>query len=169
MLCPNCGNERKPGDWPFCPHGEIHGSLRAGNAQRFTPVVVFKDRFGRLSYPGNTNDPPPPGYERVEIASTTGVRQLQKQMDLNARIEHEVHAAESEQLTENWRKRRREKLKEKMQTMSAFGRDLARHAMEMTDAKPRQRFNPGSHIDAFENNRGTRAAFETDGGKAVRE
>lgn len=71
--CPECGAEAAIGDWPWCPHGSIH----EGRAQRFDPIVVWQSNtdMEKFSFPGQSNEPVPEGYHRVEI---TDLRQADK-------------------------------------------------------------------------------------------
>jgi len=63
--CIDCGHEIEFGEYPFCPHGAIRESA----AQRFAPIVVWQSNADseKYSFPGQTNEPCPNGYHRVEI------------------------------------------------------------------------------------------------------
>ena len=139
-------------------HATPSGSFRPGDAQTFSPVVVFKDRKGNLSYPGSNRDRTPDGYERVEINTTRGVRQLQKQMDTELKIEREMVDMVEERSVNGFRKKRRERLREQMKKMTPQGRQFAELAMKKTDEKPKRRFKPASYVESFEYDKSNRAA-----------
>lgn len=161
--CKTCGTPYNIGDWPICggdpsQHAVPSGSFRPGDAQTFSPVVVFKDRNGQLSYPGSNKDQTPNGYERVEINTTRGVRQLQKRMDTELKIEHEMVDMVEENAINKFRKTRRERLREKMKKMTPQGRQFAELAMKKTDEKPKKSFRPASYIESFEYDKSNREA-----------
>lgn len=159
--CPKCGEFYEIGDWPLCNgdpanHVPPQGSFRRGNAQSFSPVVVFRGKGGMISVPGDNRDPTPHGYERVEIDSVRGVRKLQKTLDLQSRIEREGVDEREERAIAQDRKIRRANLTAKMSSMSEQGRAFAKLAMRQTDAKPKKRYNPGNYIESFEYDKSNR-------------
>lgn len=159
--CTRCGVIYRIGDWPLCNgdpanHVPPQGSFRRGNAQSFSPVVVFRGQGGRISVPGDNRDPTPHGYERVEIDSVRGVRKLQKALDLQSRIEREGVDQREELAIAQDRKIRRTNLRAKMPSMSEQGRAFAKLAMAQTDAKPKKRYTPGNYIESFEYDKSNR-------------
>lgn len=161
VCCKTCGELYEIGDWPLCNgdpanHVPPQGSFRRGNAQSFSPVVVFRGKGGKISVPGDNRDPTPNGYERVEIDSIRGVRNLQKTLDLQSNIEREGVDEREEIAIASDRKIRRANLRAKMPSMSEQGRAFAKLAMAQTDAKPKKRYNPGNYIESFEYDKSNR-------------
>lgn len=167
VQCRKCQGTYSRGDYPFCKgnpedHSRPHGSFAPGDAQRFRPVVVFKDRRGNITYPGNSQQPPPPGMVREEITTTRGVRSLQKHMDLVAKIEHESSQQRIQAEQDRNMKARHERFKETAKKMTPEGQGFAKFAMEMSKrklaAERAKTYSPGSFIDAFENQKSNVAA-----------
>lgn len=63
--CKECGHEIEFGQWPICPHGEMHEA----NAARFDPIVVWQSTTDqdRYSVPGDSSEACPTGYRPIEI------------------------------------------------------------------------------------------------------
>ena len=72
MKCDQCGRELSIGDWPFCPHGSIHGQTAAVHAKE-RAVKYYHPEHGWRT-PGRTDAPMPErmsrlGFQRVEFES----------------------------------------------------------------------------------------------------
>lgn len=167
VQCSTCGGSYAIGDWPMCGgnpenHTRPHGSFAPGDALPFTPVVVFKNAKGEMRYPGSSQQAPPPGFVREEITTTRRVRSLQREMDLHAKIEHEMNTQRIYAEQDRTLKARHEKFREKAKKMTPEGQGFAKLAMEISRKKLEQSrdkpYNPGSFVDAFENNRSNVAA-----------
>lgn len=65
--CKECGQEVVIGDWPFCPHGLVHGA----SARRFDDIVVWQSVSDpdKYSFPGQPNEPVPAGYNKIVISN----------------------------------------------------------------------------------------------------
>lgn len=79
-ICDLCGGEVRVGDWPFC-HGDKskHISARPSSCF-FEPLVVYKDKNGRIRIPGNSQAKPPKGWQKVEINTRREAEAVTKEM-----------------------------------------------------------------------------------------
>jgi len=68
-ICNHCGGEIEFGMFPFCPHGYALGR----EPRQFQPIVVHRkimpDGQYCYEYPGQSDDPIPAGYEKVELST----------------------------------------------------------------------------------------------------
>jgi len=145
--CKICGKELHIGDWPTCPHG----STLPQWAQRFKPVVIFKDLQGHVKFPGRDTDPTPADYERVEITDSRAVARFEREMNGNEKREYERNREAESAVYAEVESRNRSELRSQMQRMSPQGRDFAQAAIDANNARREGRFDPGFHIDAFHN------------------
>lgn len=142
--CGSCGQELEIGDFPFCPHGSVFER----NAN-FSPIVIHQDAEGNVSFPGRSDVPPRPGYQRVELNTTAEVRAFERQYNQRMRAEHYAGREEKEQIESAITAQRRSDLRMAMQGMSRFGRDFARIAMEKSNDKRRGTFDPGFRVSVL--------------------
>lgn len=149
-VCPTCGAETEQVFLPKQSQWSID------------PVIVYKAHDGSFRFPGDPNSLATKqydahGYERIELRSAADVRRFESQM--NAR---ELSRAQRrvERLQEGRERREHElrgNLRQAMQSMSPFGRAVARAAMAKNDAKPREYAREiGFHVDVFSNSRSNR-------------
>ena len=155
-------------DWPKtppCPEcGEATEQmiLPSTNRSMPDPVVVFKAPDGSFRFPGDPNglsakQYAQSGFERVELRGAADVRRFESQM---TKQERSIAARKVEKMQERREMREsqtRSHLRGLMQSMTPFGRDLARAAMRRNDAKPREHSkDPGFHVEAYSYNRSNR-------------
>jgi putative FmdB family regulatory protein len=120
---------------------------RGRPAQTFIPVVVHRDAEGNISYPGRSDEPAPPGYERVELRTIEDVRQFEKtvnEKDYREWSEKQEKLLEAQEQAEH---DRRSELFSQVKT--EFGRNLLRLAIERSNSRPRKKFFPGFHVKIF--------------------
>lgn len=86
MKCDLCKKTLQLGDWPFCKDG-YHESTRRENAQRFSPIVVFKRLDGSYSFPASADAPVPDGYTKIEITNRRQAERLER--DVNKKLREE--------------------------------------------------------------------------------
>lgn len=102
MICPDCGVERRIGDWPWCKHGKpgrywtssaaVHTSERS--------VVFEHPGTGDVKYPGRNDAPMPQryrdaGYVKRELTSLAESDRFCKQHDVvNEVVEFGRHGNE---------------------------------------------------------------------------
>ena len=161
VICGKCGGKVSKGQWPagFCSgdpsqHARPTGTFIRGNAQSFRPIVYFENARGERSYPGRSTDPTPRGYIRKELTTTREVRQFQRVLDTESRIEHEMQSVVVEQQVAAAKKERRERMFNKLNAMGASqaGIDFAKMACKASDERPTPKYNPGSYSHPFEDN-----------------
>lgn len=161
MTCSHCNTELQPGQWPWCPHDWLDPRM----AQRFDPVVVFRDRAtGEYVFPGSASDPTPSGCDRVEMRDIVSVRRFESEMNERYHEKmNELRAVRSERFaaTEREHMARRERLRAEMSRMSAAGRAFAEAAMRINDERRSARSSSvprdcGFYVDAFSNDASNR-------------
>ena len=154
-LCESCGNEVFVGDWPWCPHGSVHGRF----AQGFDPVVIHRDAEGNVRLPGNKSDVPPEGFERVELTTINQVRQLEAAMNGKARREWEDWKQRESEHFSGLQREGRRALRERMREMSPLGRMFAEYAMAQNDSRRRPDFDPNFFVEVFSMDASNREAY----------
>jgi hypothetical protein len=156
VSCPKCGCNAER---VFLPRSE-----RPENANRFSPVVVFRKRDGTFRFPGRANERTPKDCERVELRDIHQVRKFER--DENQRLK-DIHQESMARRGANYRamkKEFREQLKARLGSMSPRARKLAEFAMAQSDARESHssqasRYDAGFRIDCFSNDRGNRSEF----------
>lgn len=144
-ICKDCGQEIHHGDYPFCPHE----STLSLNAQRFSPVVIFRNADGHVRLPGSTDIAPPAGFERVELKTVHEVRKFEREMNQREHAKHEDSRYRDSQACEAARTKLRGELRMAMQQMSPLGRDFARYAIEQTNNRRKGRYDAGFRVEAL--------------------
>lgn len=65
MICSHCGHEMQFGEWPFCPHGDPHGSISPLGMHPSERTVVYEhEGTGQIRYPGRADVPIPDRYAK---------------------------------------------------------------------------------------------------------
>lgn len=180
-----CGVEseayRPVSDWPKTPPCETCGSetKQTYNPSRsrhsIDPIVVFEAPDGSFRFPGDSSGLSVRryeklGYHRVEIRSATDMRRFEKKMNHRERGRMERSADRKQAVREAREHVSRARLRESMQSMSAFGRDVATAAMAKNDAKPVDRnSDPGFHSEVFSYDRSNRDESRDDRGRRRRD
>lgn len=84
--CPDCGQMRGIGSWPFCPdHGVPHGGLKIAAIHTSERTVIYRNpRTGEVRYPPTNNQAMPEvysrqGYERVELDSAAKISRFERE------------------------------------------------------------------------------------------
>ena len=124
---------------------------RACRAQRFDPVVVFRDKAGTYRFPGRANAPTPKGCERVELKTMQQVARFEGEMNASEKRRWEDHRKREIECFAPVRKQLRGELVEAMGGMSNYGRDFARLAIKASDRSDaaKNKFEAGFHVQAF--------------------
>jgi hypothetical protein len=175
-LCPECGLHferffRQPPEQLECdcgatatrtydPNLTLRRPLRL-DAQPFDPVVIHRDANGNIRFPGSTSAPVPEGFERVELRTTREVRSLEREVNLRENAAREQHLEREANAHANMRRDLRSELRQAMHGMSAYGRDFARHAMETTEQRQREKqrhTDAGFYVEAFSQDSSNREA-----------
>jgi hypothetical protein len=105
-VCSTCGQEFNIGDWPWCPHQPLYER----NAQRFDSIVVWASNSDpeKFSFPGQSNEPVPQGYHRVEITNLREADRFVSRMNAIERAKMEAARDLNYQALDERTKRRRE-------------------------------------------------------------
>lgn len=159
--CSSCGKKVYFGQYPFCPHGDVPSVM----AQRFAPIVVFKQKDGTYSFPGRADARTPKGSVRVEITNVHQARKFESEVNHHESMKHEQSAERSARSFGAIKDQFRGELRQRMQSFSPLGRDLAMLAMKNNDDKPRRAYDPGFRIDVLSNDSSNREVYrdkETD-------
>ena len=136
--CPTCG---EPARMIFLPRGQ--------NAQNFDPVVIFRGPKGKVRFPGRANAPTPKGYERVELRTSHEVYKFEREMNAKEISRYHAKQEREERCVEPFRAALRSQLRGHARNFSQYGKDFASLAMSENDNRPRQRYDPGFHLEAF--------------------
>lgn len=149
-VCPECGGATE----------QIH--LPKSVTWNPDPVIVFQAKDGSFRFPGDNNGRSAKTYERqgltrIEIKGAAEMRRFEGVMNKHEysraqrRVEHQQQQREA-RFTQT-----RGELRRRMQSMSEFGRDLARTVMRRNDDKPRERVpDSGFHSEVYNLNRSNR-------------
>lgn len=148
--CPTCQS----------PTEQIHLPKRV--AWSCDPVLVFRAPDGTFRFPGDPNGTQvrkyeQDGFERIELRSAADVRRFENQMNQREYARAQRRVERMQEHRENRERMTRSELRRLMQSMTPFGRAVARAAMSRNDQKPRPRASdPGFHVDVFSNYRSNR-------------
>lgn len=149
--CPDCG----------APTEQIH--LPRAVTWSIDPVVVYRAPDGSIRFPGDTNGAGAGkydrlGYDRVELRSAADVRRFESQMNRAEYSRAERIMERRQAARESREKATRSDLFHAMQSMSTFGRALARAAVARNNAKAIERArDSGFHVEAFSYDRSNRS------------
>lgn len=145
--CPECGEHAK---MAFLP--------RRQDAQNFDPVVIFRGTKGKVRFPGRANAPTPKGYERVELRTSHEIHKFEREMNAKEISRYRDKQEREERCYGPFHESMRSQLRGHLQHFSAYGRDFAETAIRENDNRPRKRFDPGFHIEAFQYDMGRRGS-----------
>lgn len=138
------------------------------------PVVIFRGPDG-FRFPGDPNGPAATryareGFERIELRGAADVRRFEKVMNAHEysraarRVEHQQRFREQREA------HLRGELRQKMQSFSARGRELARVVMRQNDHKPRERVRDANfHVEVYSVDRSNRDASRDAQGRRRRD
>lgn len=160
---------------PACAAPTTH-DLNVGRAQsQVEPVVLFRGPDGQVRFVGDANgisahQYAKQGFERIEIRGAAEMRRFEKHMNKHEYARSCRRAERAQEHREEREKVMRGQLRNLMPTMTRFGRDLARAAMNKNDNKPRERGKEaGFHSDVYSNDRSNREASRDAQGRRRRD
>lgn len=138
-------------------------SHREYRAQSFDPVLVFRDKSGHYRYPGRNSERAPKGYEPIYLRTGSEVRKFEREINQSERKRYFEHKERQEKRFEPWLKSSRSDLRQRMQSMSEYGKEIAAAAMMENDRNSGidYRFDPQFHVNAFSFDASNRE-FQTD-------
>lgn len=123
------------------------------------PVVIHVDRGGAVRFPGNSDAKVPKGFNKVELRTIPEIEKFEREMNRKFHAEAEQHHENEARVFGEIRAQLRSELRQRMQTMSALGRDFARAAMEANDRRPRKSSDTGFHLQVLHFNASNREPF----------
>jgi hypothetical protein len=138
-------------------------------------VIVYVAPDGSYRFPGETSGAACAkydalGYRRVEARGFAEVRTLESKMNRRERAHMERIAEAAQARREHGESLRRSELFHQMRSMSARGRDVAQAVIDRHNARRRSTArDPGLHVDAYQNNRGSRDESRRGDGKRHRD
>lgn len=139
------------------------------------PVVVYQAPDGSFRFPGDTSSLSTArydrlGYKRIELHNATEVRRFEAHMSKHDLSQAERRLEQREAARSARTSATRGDLRMAMQSMSRFGRDLARAAQSRNDNAPRERArDSGFYVDAYSNDRGSRMESRDSQGRRRRD
>lgn len=160
---------RPVADWPATPPcptcgaatEQYHPPPRARVSP--DPVVVFYDPASKsYRFPGDPSGAyaarcAAEGMQRIELRGFADVRRFETQMNRHEYSRAMRRVERQQQFREEREKHLRSELRSRMASMSERGRNLARQAMRMNDAKPRERAREaGFHVEVYSLDRSSR-------------
>ena len=149
--CPPCPIEGcgAPTERAYLPQG--HDAHAFAN-----PVVVYQAPDGSYRFPGATQGRmarqyDQQGYRRVECHNAAEVRQLERSVNARERTRFHEATERQQRRVEDTEHERRQQFHHEMSRMSNLGRDVARAAIDRTNAKRKARSDDaGFRVDALE-------------------
>lgn len=165
----------KTPDCPDCasPTEQIHRPRQT--TWSVEPVVVFKASDGTFRFPGDANGLSARNYEkqglqRVEIRGAAEMRHFESTMNKSEYSRASRAVERKHAMREMREKESRSTLRQAMQSMSAYGRDLARAAMAQNDAKGRERASEAGFVsEVYSMDRSSREASRDEQGRRRRD
>lgn len=136
----------------------VYLTTRQSEAQRFDPIVVHVNPLtGEYRIPGAGDARVPAGYERRELGTIREIERFERHANKIERGKSDMHATREQNYIDHLQKDRRSELRQAMQRMTPFGRDLARLAMARNDARRPQTQDCGVHFEILHNDRSNRS------------
>jgi len=143
--CPKC---KKPSE-------QVHLPCESRNCE-VPAIVVHVAADGSVRFPAATDAPVPKGFEKKELRSIREIEQFERRVNLHLRAEAEQHAENEERHYSAVRESNRSDLRARMQSMSNFGRDFARFAMEQNNNRKRKPLDVGFFTEILHMDRSNR-------------
>jgi hypothetical protein len=163
VICKECGQELKIGDFPYCGRDGRHESIYPQFAQSFSPVVVHKSADGSIRFPAHADAPVPKGFQKVELTNIGQVRKFEKEVNVkeNALLREGRYKERAD--IQAGKKIMREAFKERVKGFSPRGKRFAENAMAYSDQRKSKRDVMGDtnfHIEAFSFDSSNREAYQ---------
>lgn len=118
--------------------------------------VYYRAPNGEIFIPGDRDSQMiPQGYERVEIKNFRDRDRFYREANLQDQIIHEKNAESEEIVFGEMRRQERSELFQEMHSMSEFGRNAARAAMNKTNHRDKS-YESRGHLVGWEYDRGNR-------------
>ncbi len=128
------------------------------------PVVVHLGADGAVRFPANEHAPVPQGFNRVELKTLGEIETFERQVNQKLSSEAALHHEHEEQHFAALRAQLRGELRQRMQTMSPFGRDFAQFCIEENNRRARKKSDVGFHLEVLHFNQSNREAYRPGSG-----
>lgn len=164
--CPPC---------PLCGGPSSRHWLASTVRAQPDPVIVYRAPDGGFRFPGASTSLMTAhydslGYQRVEVRGAHEMRKLERQVNQHDYSRECARVEREQQLREQGESVRRSDLRAKMQSMSEFGKAVARAAMSKHDEEPRTYAkDPGFHSEVYSYDRGNRVESRDERGRRGRD
>jgi hypothetical protein len=122
-------------------------------------IVVHVGADGAVRFPGHENARVPKGFNRVELKTLSEIQAFERQVNQKLSSEASRHIENEERHFEGVRARLRGELRQRMQSMSPFGRAFAQLAIEMNNSRRRKKSDVGFNVDILNNDNSSREAY----------
>lgn len=161
--CPDCGG----------PTEQVH--LAPARRAQPDPVVVYLTPDGSYRYPGDANgltarNYDRQGYQRLELRGHQDVQRVMRDASAKDRARVAERLERNQAQREHREKHMRSELFHRMGSMSNLGRDLARRAISLNNAKATPKvYDPGLHVEVYENDRSNRDESRDERGRRRRD
>lgn len=140
-----------------------------------TAIVVFRAPDGSFRFPGDGSGAQAAryareGFERVELRGAADVRRFEKVMNAHEYSRAMRRVEVRQQQREAREAQMRSELRQRMQSFSRQGRDIAKAAMAMNDNKPALRAAfPNFHAEVYSFDRSNREESRDERGRRRRD
>ena len=118
-----------------------------------TPTIFYENRQGKRLYPWTSDDLPSEytrlGYQRREISGLGDIRRFERETSRQMQHEHGQQEELEQRVLEQERRARHDSLRNDLQMMDEFHRNIAREAMEQEDAGYSENYSPDFYIEAY--------------------
>lgn len=156
-------DDRMPCPKPECGKISEQVVLPAGSAGEFSePIVIHVAADGAIRFPGRGDATVPAGFERRELRTIRQIESFERQMNTRLRSESDRHNSREERYFGEIRAHLRGELRQRMQGMSEQGREFARLAMKLNDARCRKPTECGFHLEILNFDQSNREAHSDD-------
>lgn len=119
-------------------------------------MTIFRGPGGKISIPWDPSTPCPPGYTLEQVRGARAVRKLEKELDAKDIKRHQQFQEKLQRLHAPSKAQRREDLKQIVRDgvtthegrtirVSEFGREMARQALQRSEQKYSQNYEPGNY------------------------
>jgi hypothetical protein len=121
-------------------------------------IVVHRDKEGNYRFPGSDTARIPKGFERVELKTIKEVEKFEREVSVNQNREASMHRENEERFFAPMRSKSRSELREHMNGISALGRDFARFAIAMNNARKKRTGDTNFHVEILHQDASNREA-----------
>jgi hypothetical protein len=123
------------------------------------PIVVHVGEGGAFRFPAHENAPVPKGFNRVELKSISEIESFERKANQRLTAEASIHLEREEQHFAKLQEKLRSELRQRMQTMSPFGRDFAQFVIDQNNKRGRKKSDVGFHVDILHNDSSNREPY----------